>query len=575
MINPEDVIHYLKDGQNGLVDVGVEVLAPYTLTPTGRRCTNDSFLQYKRRWPDSVNNSVHYEMRCNGHTVEVVVHVESGTDKRFPCKLVKSRLNGVYSKGKVDCSACTTVDDAADSAKKMLRKIYDVVEPVLMDIESDVVAGVVGRDMVLRAGSHESYANAQHPALDNIALRDLEDGLMNPQGMGRIAERIQDDLRERRSGAFNILEVLGLADYEIRHSFMLAWLLDPSGNHKLGCKFLRSVVDKIIGANEVVDFTALRDLGSDGAWVQVDREVEDMDIVVEDRQNKVVLVIENKWDAAEREDTDDQLGQLKKYYAQIQRRYKTNLGWRAFFVFLSPTGRPPSESNRDIWGVMSYGDVLSCLNGITAHYPMCDDSGVETLIRHYEKIVERKVRMENKEFLIQCEEFYQKHKAIIDYIVEHVDRRHPVLARLAKGVEAESICGREVLRGECNANVYVQFKRRMPASSGQSVHYEVIDETNKGGIAVVLHIEKLTESSLRSKIIQTVHEMGVNGFTPIQNGVRRLVPSKNQEIDRLYEEVRKSLCDLYAQVEPMLRRFEDEKESGSGEGVVNTPLERA
>ena len=40
---------------------------------------------------------------------------------------------------------------------------------------------------------------------------------------------------------FNLFDVLRNADYEIRHSNVLAWLLDPGRNHGLGDRFLEVV----------------------------------------------------------------------------------------------------------------------------------------------------------------------------------------------------------------------------------------------------------------------------------------------------------------------------------------------
>ena len=44
---------------------------------------------------------------------------------------------------------------------------------------------------------------------------------------------------ERNRTGFNIFKALGVGDYEIRHSNMLAWLMDPHEKHNLG--FLKSM----------------------------------------------------------------------------------------------------------------------------------------------------------------------------------------------------------------------------------------------------------------------------------------------------------------------------------------------
>ena len=45
---------------------------------------------------------------------------------------------------------------------------------------------------------------------------------------------------------FNIFNVLRIKDVEIRHSNVVAWLLDPLGSHGLGQAFLRRVISTIL-----------------------------------------------------------------------------------------------------------------------------------------------------------------------------------------------------------------------------------------------------------------------------------------------------------------------------------------
>ena len=41
-----------------------------------------------------------------------------------------------------------------------------------------------------------------------------------------------------KAGQFNTFDVLRYADYEIRHSNVLAWLLRPADTHGIGPRFL-------------------------------------------------------------------------------------------------------------------------------------------------------------------------------------------------------------------------------------------------------------------------------------------------------------------------------------------------
>ena len=54
---------------------------------------------------------------------------------------------------------------------------------------------------------------------------------------------------ERNRTGFNIFKAHGVGDYEIRHSNMLAWLMDPHEKHNLKGWFQKSIVLKIQKAN--------------------------------------------------------------------------------------------------------------------------------------------------------------------------------------------------------------------------------------------------------------------------------------------------------------------------------------
>ena len=44
--------------------------------------------------------------------------------------------------------------------------------------------------------------------------------------------------------SFNTLKILKLENYEIRHSNILSWLLNPKENHNIGDYFLRKMIFK-------------------------------------------------------------------------------------------------------------------------------------------------------------------------------------------------------------------------------------------------------------------------------------------------------------------------------------------
>lgn len=123
------------------------------------------------------------------------------------------------------------------------------------------------------------------------------------------------------SGPGDTLSVLGLQRDEVRHSRVLAWLLDPTGHHGLGPRLLGSLLTKLFPVEQ------FKGLGRARPRCEEVCGLARIDIVV--RAPGLTLVIENKVDA------DEGDGQCDDYF----NRYCHEPGAR--FVFLTPTGRRP------------------------------------------------------------------------------------------------------------------------------------------------------------------------------------------------------------------------------------------
>ena len=139
-----------------------------------------------------------------------------------------------------------------------------------------------------------------------------------------------EEIAKRRD--FNTFDVLRYADYEIRHSNVLAWLLQPGQSHGLGGRFLRWFVShlnertKKSGIDDVVvtDFEA--------GNVTVERERHHVDITVIFRKEKYLIAIENKTEEASAE----QFKQVRGYDDALRERYKGRYGVRSVLLTASP-----------------------------------------------------------------------------------------------------------------------------------------------------------------------------------------------------------------------------------------------
>ena len=119
---------------------------------------------------------------------------------------------------------------------------------------------------------------------------------------------------------FNVFDVLKISRTEIRHSNVLAWLLDPNANHGYSHNFLARLNSYLARDGFVSDKDVFKLLTMKYMDVIVLREWQNIDILIESKDEKYVLCIENKVDS------QDHSGQLDKYYDIIEEKYSQSGG---------------------------------------------------------------------------------------------------------------------------------------------------------------------------------------------------------------------------------------------------------
>jgi hypothetical protein len=141
------------------------------------------------------------------------------------------------------------------------------------------------------------------------------------------------DARFRR---FNLFEAVGAVRNELRHSNFLAYLLSPGRPHALGSeileRFLRALISRLPHSARPISILDIivRDLDT----AIIERERDNIDILIEITALNFVVVIENKVGAAVTED------QLSGYKAIIKSKYRN---WHHLFVLLNPDGSRPQD----------------------------------------------------------------------------------------------------------------------------------------------------------------------------------------------------------------------------------------
>lgn len=228
--------------------------------------------------------------------------------------------------------------------------------------------------------------------------------LTDEEALKRFLQDIQClDRLEEWSGKFNLFDVLKISGTEIRHSNVLAWLLDPEGSHGLGDAFLRRLVQKL--TTQLDGSAAFRLLLMDLHSCTVLRESEHTDLLVLSHREKFLLCIENKVFSGEHDD------QLHTYHEKLTELYP---GYDRLFVYLTPDGAlPASDADCDEWQSLSYPQILEMLRAILQSRTLAPE--ISFFIQQYIDAVRRNIVGDPKLEKI-CQEIYAQHKTALDLI---------------------------------------------------------------------------------------------------------------------------------------------------------------
>lgn len=204
---------------------------------------------------------------------------------------------------------------------------------------------------------------------------------------------------------FNLFDVLKISRMEIRHSNMLAWLLNPNENHGLGDAFLKAIVQIVVQNDDNGRYNVLETLLIDFYSFVVYREWKNIDILLVSDAEKFLIAIENKIDSHEHDD------QLKKYRDTLATDYPN---YRKMHLYLTPEGEEPSDA--DCWDALSYRDVVEALSDLREATELAPD--VALVVENYLDVLRRDI-VEDEKLIEICNKIYAKHKKALDLIFEH------------------------------------------------------------------------------------------------------------------------------------------------------------
>ena len=207
----------------------------------------------------------------------------------------------------------------------------------------------------------------------------IENLILSPE-FGRLVNYSKD---------FDLFETLGISASEIHHSRVLRFLLDPTESHGCGGgfiqSFLREAVDgvppeqrsKFLPFLIGVDFQSARVLVEQG-----NLKFGYIDLVVEFPVEKVVVGIENKINALERE------GQIEDYQGFLSKLYP-DFDHKAV-VFLTPTGREAATADPSSEVVLintSYRAITEAVRSVKKSVSAQSRHFIEQFLQHLEETI--------------------------------------------------------------------------------------------------------------------------------------------------------------------------------------------
>lgn len=168
----------------------------------------------------------------------------------------------------------------------------------------------------------------------DLRLHEFKIGFGHIRGALQSIETLGRQLERQHAPRFNLFRLLGVAADEVNtHSAVLADLLNPKGHHGQGFLFLKTFLEHC--QQRFPDFPKTQGEVASVPWV-VDKEkvtgsFGNIDLVVESPDLKILLVIENKVGAKERE------SQLRRYADWMERRTSYPPEGKAL-IYLTPNG---------------------------------------------------------------------------------------------------------------------------------------------------------------------------------------------------------------------------------------------
>lgn len=213
---------------------------------------------------------------------------------------------------------------------------------------------------------------------------------------------------------FNPIRVMRMERMEIRHSAILAWLLNPQESHGLSDQFLKAFLSEALRGQAGLGFpTALDVVRADLRKAQIRREWQNIDILIHLPEEGWAFVVENKFDSRQHS------GQLTRYIEKVQtliQQDERELIVRG--VFLTLHDEEPADSR---YAPINYDKICEILPDVLTREAHALSVEAKTFLNHYLEILEEELgrSQQRTEMEKLARELYREHKKVLDFVIEH------------------------------------------------------------------------------------------------------------------------------------------------------------
>ncbi|MFD2648256.1 PD-(D/E)XK nuclease family protein [Devosia albogilva] len=237
------------------------------------------------------------------------------------------------------------------------------------------------------------------------SLDEFEHLFVNNEGLDRLGAYL---------GRFNPIRTMRMEGMEVRHSAILAWLLDPSETHGFSDRFLKAFLAQALrGRSACGRVTAIDVVQSDLRDAQVHREWQNIDIFILSRRNNWAFVIENKFYASQHE------GQLAKYAQKVRAAFSSRGEPPVVCgIFLTLLDELPQDES---FAPIRYSAICDLLPRLMALEGLTLGQEVSIFLEHYLEIVREAAGMSEERVAMEAlaRQLYRTHKKVLDFVMEY------------------------------------------------------------------------------------------------------------------------------------------------------------